>query len=325
MPVAPKSGPKSASKVGEGAPETAPQPPATGLVVLARAFDRAAPGRSAQPAARAADASAKEKDDEPSVSGEAGATIASPQVLPLPAPKMPGLAPDNAGGKAREPGTRKDAIAASTNPAAREIETRSVPGTLASLDGDTAQFALPSFTTDKGDARPSATGFSIGEPLRVQGHVPEPKPQSAAQPVVAAQPGRIGHDLGVEIARRMFTGGDQLVVRLSPPEFGRIEVRMSFDDRGGLSTVFAADRPAALDMLRRDSADLSRALNDAGFRSDANTLRFDGGDRGSGQHRTPWQNAAPKSGSAAEPAETEMFDPGAFRTLQTRGRYDLMA
>ena len=119
---------------------------------------------------------------------------------------------------------------------------------------------------------------------------------------------------------------DQLVVRLSPAELGRIEVRMSFDDRGGLSTVFAADSRAALDMLRRDSADLSRALNDAGFRNEANTMRFDSGDRGSGgQPRTPWQNAAPKRDSATDTFEPELLDQTAFRTLQTRGRYDLMA
>jgi flagellar hook-length control protein FliK len=162
--------------------------------------------------------------------------------------------------------------------------------------------------------------------VRAEFHVPEPKAPAAAQPVVTAQPGRIGQDLGVEIARRIAAGGDQLVVRLSPAELGRIEVRMSFDDRGGLSTVFAADSRAALDMLRRDSADLSRALNDAGFRNEANTMRFDSGDRGSGgQPRTPWQNAAPKRDSATDTFEPELLDQTAFRTLQTRGRYDLMA
>lgn len=37
----------------------------------------------------------------------------------------------------------------------------------------------------------------------------------------------------------------------------------------------SAESPAALEMLRRESGDLSRALADAGVRSDSQSLRFD--------------------------------------------------
>jgi flagellar hook-length control protein FliK len=316
---------KQVSKAGESAEES-PLPHATRQVVLARAIDRSGPGRGAQPSERTPDANAAEKDDEPPVAGKAETTIASPQTLPLPVPKVHDQALDNKGGVDRDPGTGKGAVTASHGHSARETEPRVVTGTLASRDGDAGGFALPPSATDKADIRPTAPGFAAAQAARAEFDVPEPKAQAAAQPVVTAQPGRIGQDLGVEIARRIAAGGDQLVVRLSPAELGRIEVRMSFDDRGGLSTVFAADSRAALDMLRRDSADLSRALNDAGFRNETNTMRFDSGDRGSGgQPRTPWQNAAPKRDSGTDTFEPELIDQTAFRTLQTRGRYDLMA
>jgi hypothetical protein len=320
-----KNGPKPVSNASES-PVESPLQPATCLVMLARAIDRSGSGRSAQSSERTPDAHAAEKDDEPTVASEAETTIASPQILPLSVPKVHDHAPENTGGVDRDPGTGKGAVTASAGHSAREIEPRVVTGALASRDSDAGGFALPPSATDKGDIRPTAPGFGGAEAVRPQLHVPEPKVQASAQPVVAAQPGRIGHDLGVEIARRIAAGGDQLVVRLSPAELGRIEVRMSFDDRGGLSTVFAADSRAALDMLRRDSADLSRALNDAGFRNEANTMRFDSGDRGSGgQPRTPWQNAAPKRDTGTDTFESELLDQTAFRTLQTRGRYDLMA
>ena len=152
---------------------------------------------------------------------------------------------------------------------------------------------------------------------------------SATEPHVAARAGQIGHDVGVAIARRVSDGGDELVVRLMPAELGRIEVRMAFDARGGLRAVIAADSLVALDMLRRDSADLSRALTDAGVRSDANTLTFqtDGGSQnGTGQPRSPWLDAGRKPARAADGGSfAEDVEPLPYRQVRTSGRYDLMA
>ncbi|MEG3144363.1 flagellar hook-length control protein FliK [Sphingomonas sp. RT2P30] len=149
-------------------------------------------------------------------------------------------------------------------------------------------------------------------------------------PVVAARPGQIGHDVGVEIARRISAGGEELVVRLEPAELGRIEVRMSFDDRGGLRAMIAADSPVALDMLRRDSAELSRSLSDAGIRSDAQSLRFqnDGSGSGSGsgnQPRSPWLAADPKSPRQPAGSFGDDLDATPYRPVRTSGRYDLLA
>lgn len=149
-------------------------------------------------------------------------------------------------------------------------------------------------------------------------------------PVVAAVPGRIGHETGVAIARHVAaeSGGDMIVVRLDPVEMGRIEVTLRFDDKGTLRAVVAADNPVALDLLRRDSADLGRALADAGVRADAQTLRFDtraGTDAG-GQGGQPWQRQQEPRARAAErdyPAGAEQA--AAYQPLRTRGRVDLMA
>lgn len=208
--------------------------------------------------------------------------------------------------------------------------TGDAAGSSPSMEVPTFNLAPPTAEAP-GDAAPPIALFQIGDRLNAAApRPPEPAGGHAAaadSPVIPAQPGQLGRQLGVEIARRVSAGGDELVVRLDPAELGRIEVRMSFDERGGLKTVIAADSPAALDILRRDSADLTRSLNDAGFRSTDQSLRFDGGggDRGGGQPRSPWQRAAADTGQPDNVSAATEFDQTSYRSLRTSGHYDLMA
>ena len=150
-------------------------------------------------------------------------------------------------------------------------------------------------------------------------------------PSIAAQPGRVGHDLGVHVARRLIDGGSELTVRLTPAGMGRVEVRMAFDESGTLRATVAAEHPAALDMLRRESADLGRALNDAGVRADVQSFRFDtrtgagdgsqSGQRNGGQQDGGRQKPDGGHGYAADLPSNEPV----YRTLRTSGRVDLMA
>ena len=132
--------------------------------------------------------------------------------------------------------------------------------------------------------------------------------------------------MGVEIARRVLAGGDELTVRLNPIEMGRIEVRFSFDEGGALRAVVAAESVAALEMLRRDSADLGRALSDAGVRADAQSFRFDSRS-GNGDANQFWQRQQQGGGnSRASSHETAGNEPDPiYRSLRTSGQIDLMA
>ncbi len=302
-----------------------PPPQAAALAVLVRATIQSVPARSTHASPPKAGASESERDETPVAAADTAATLAP---LPLPSlsvPKLHDAVPDANGAPEIDVDMRKGSTASATAHAVRASEPHGGERSSTGVEPDSSGFALPPSMAEKGDPRAAAPALAGTETVRAPAHAAEQKSPTASPPAVAAQPGRIGHELGVEIARRLTSGGDQLVVRLVPAELGRIEVRMSFDDRGAVNTVFAADSPVALDMLRRDSADLSRALNDAGFRSEANTMRFDTGERGGGsQPRTPWQNAAQKAGSSAE-AEPEVFAQTTFRTVQTRGRYNLMA
>lgn len=161
-------------------------------------------------------------------------------------------------------------------------------------------------------------------------------PPAAHDAVVNARPGQIGHEMGVEIARHAAAGKDELLVRLNPQEMGRIEVRMSFDDRGSLRAVVTADSSAALDMLRRDAADLNRTLADAGVRADGDSFRFNSRSGGDSGTQTPWQQGRQDSGAGGHGGRQHQNDGYAwqkgaeadepnYRRLYTSGQVDLMA
>jgi hypothetical protein len=133
-------------------------------------------------------------------------------------------------------------------------------------------------------APPLATAFAAvaAQPLSLS---PPPQPSLLPQPAILAlpvQPETLARDIGFAVAHRIGRDGDELRIRLSPADFGTVDVRLSFDDRGSLRAIVGADSPAALDILRRDAAELGRALTDAGVRADDRSFRFE--NRADGQN-----------------------------------------
>ncbi len=172
-------------------------------------------------------------------------------------------------------------------------------------------------------ALPNVAARPASQPYGATAHQPTPH-----QPVVAAQPGQIGRDMGVEIARTVAAGREEVRIRLDPAEMGRIDVRLNFDRDGSLRAVVAADSPAALEMLRREAGDLTRALADAGVRADPQSFRFDSRNPDAG---TSWQRGQQGSdgrggqGGLAQGGGDAGDDQPAYRPLRTSGRVDMMA
>ncbi len=152
-------------------------------------------------------------------------------------------------------------------------------------------------------------------------------PIAAAAPrtLISAQPGRIGRETGVAIAHRIGTGGDEMTLHLSPASLGRIEVKIAFED-GSLRATLRADNPAALDLLRRDSTDLSRALDQAGVRSDSASLSFQGrgadGQPAGSRQQSPFAAFAQR-GQQADSPTTPI--PDSYQPLRTSSRVDFLA
>jgi flagellar hook-length control protein FliK len=74
--------------------------------------------------------------------------------------------------------------------------------------------------------------------------------------------------LAVQIVTRAQEGLKSFEIRLDPPELGRVDVRLDVDRGGHVTTRLTVDRVETLDILRRDSANLERALQQAGLKTD---------------------------------------------------------
>lgn len=148
---------------------------------------------------------------------------------------------------------------------------------------------------------------------------------------VTVQEGQFGSDMGVQIARALDAGGNDLLIKLDPRHMGRIDVRLSFDHDGVLRAVMSADSSTAADMLRRESTDLNRALADAGIRADGQSLRFDtrtgggqSGQDGSQNGNQRWQGQQGQADSGFADSFGGGDDP-VYRSLRSSGHVDLMA
>ena len=86
--------------------------------------------------------------------------------------------------------------------------------------------------------------------------------------------------LAVEIAARAQAGQNRFEIRLDPPELGRIDVRLDIDSSGQVTSRLVVERADTLEHLRRDSASLERALQDAGLKTGENGLQFSLRDQG---------------------------------------------
>src|SRR5665213_4013234 len=100
--------------------------------------------------------------------------------------------------------------------------------------------------------------------------------------------------VAIEIAGRALEGKNHFEIRLDPPELGRIEVRLDVDRNGNATTHMIADRSDTLNLLRNDSSDLQRALQDAGLKTSDNGMQFSLRDQSMGQQQsnTPTPGAA---------------------------------
>ncbi len=99
--------------------------------------------------------------------------------------------------------------------------------------------------------------------------------------------GSATEQVALHIQKASDGGQSRLNLTLHPAELGRVQVMMETADNGVLRAVISAERPEALELLARDARGLERALQDAGLKTDSQSLAFErhgtGSDNGSGQ------------------------------------------
>jgi flagellar hook-length control protein FliK len=152
---------------------------------------------------------------------------------------------------------------------------------------------------------------------------------TAAQPAAAptsdaTEPAVPIAGLAVEIAARAQAGQSHFEIRLDPPELGRIDVRLDIDSSGQVTSRLVVERADTLEHLRRDSAGLERALQDAGLKTAENSLQFSLRDQGS----------AGRDGNSQSPAAARLLVPdpnlapvdiaaNAYRSMTRAGGVDI--
>ena len=86
--------------------------------------------------------------------------------------------------------------------------------------------------------------------------------------------------IALSIAQKAQNGVQQFEIRLNPPELGRVDVRLEFGKDGHVTTHLIVERPETLEMLNKDSRQLTKALEEAGVNLDNDGLSFSLKDQG---------------------------------------------
>lgn len=164
-----------------------------------------------------------------------------------------------------------------------------------------------------GAATPANATNAAAAPASALASVPAPAPV-AAVPLAG---------LAVEIATQATAGKNHFEIRLDPPELGRIDVRLSVDHDGRVTSHLMADRADTLDLLKRDAGDLQRALQQAGLKTSDNALEFSLRQQDFSRDDTPAQNAAQLIVPDDDPAPLEALRQGYGRLLGLGGGLDI--
>ncbi len=77
-----------------------------------------------------------------------------------------------------------------------------------------------------------------------------------------------------QIIKSAQEGVDRIKIVLHPEDMGRVDVRLDMHKDGSIKAVIAADKPETAVWLERDAKNLERALQDAGLKTDSNSLEF---------------------------------------------------
>lgn len=138
---------------------------------------------------------------------------------------------------------------------------------------------------------PSAD-IAAAKPLpEVMVQVPQQRAEMAAKQV------------GLELARQAKNGDTHFVIRMDPPELGKLDVRLTINKAGEVQASIMVDREATLDLLARDTRGLERSLQDAGLKFDQSALNLglkNNNDNESGQ------SMADAGGTASSGADDEL-------------------
>ncbi len=182
------------------------------------------------------------------------------------------------------------------------------PASSATSGQPIASTVLPAATGS--EAAPTHTPSGLPIPAAAAGNptgLMQAAIQAAAPEHLRQGPSQQGpaEQISVQIQTAVKSGIDRISIQLNPAELGKIEVKMELGDDGQLRAVISAEKPETLELLQKDARGLEKSLQDAGLKTDMNSLAFQKGGDGRGPS-TEGQLAGPSNkGSTSTTGNTE--------------------
>jgi flagellar hook-length control protein FliK len=165
--------------------------------------------------------------------------------------------------------------------------------------------AVPEATTDAMTPAPVTVDSTQAAPAPAAPQLNPPTvqrdlPQVTMRPTNEAQ---LVEGVSVLLARAGKNQVNDFIIRMDPPELGRIEVQLKMHDDGTVQAVIASDNPNTHDLLRREASTIERALTESGFRTGSDGLSFNLKQQSSDQQRRDpekYNSSAANTGAATD-------------------------
>jgi len=100
------------------------------------------------------------------------------------------------------------------------------------------------------------------------------KAAQAPRPAQTFKPTTVVDQVSVQITKALHMGADKISIQLRPDSLGKIEVQLATQKDGPTLVTIIADRADTLDLLKNDSRELQKALQQAGLDTDAGSMEF---------------------------------------------------
>lgn len=138
----------------------------------------------------------------------------------------------------------------------------------------------------------------------------------------------VPQQLMVNIRRQVADGNDQFTINLRPAELGRIDIKLEFGNDGRVTAQVMVEKAQTLELLMRDSRNLERTLQDAGLKTDQDSLSFslrdEGGQAEAREDRASGNGRSRRSGAGGQD-EADVAGPDAYQLTLGPGRVDIHA
>lgn len=131
--------------------------------------------------------------------------------------------------------------------------------------------------------------------------------KAAAPPPPPSQHKSAAEQVSVQITKALLDGMDKIRIQLRPASMGRVDVQIELSRDGHVSAVISADNKHTLDLLKQDSRELQKALQDAGLHAGTGDLTFSLNENGT-QGGNAQADAFPRTGRLRPVKEPSLED-----------------